>query len=207
MNITRGKFDEYPCVRIDGMLHITTSGANCLCGQSYQYIQKGKKTTPLLWRTIGEIDCRKCKELVLRRSTDKQPDSAARIMTIQDRMSALFLELRALAEDPDCDEAAFCDAVKVLDADLALAKSTFMLSGHTLALESAPADHQPYANGKKKRIYCVELGRPFDSIAAAHKETGINAGNISSALRGIIKTAGGYHWIYLHYDNRKESAE
>ena len=49
----------------------------------------------------------------------------------------------------------------------------------------------------RKKIYCVELDREFDSLLEAATELGIYQGNISAAARGRIKTTGGYHWRYI----------
>lgn len=57
-------------------------------------------------------------------------------------------------------------------------------------------------NGRKlagrqisKKVLCVELNKVFDSIKQARKEFG---DGVSACLRGITKTAGGYHWKYVN---------
>lgn len=58
--------------------------------------------------------------------------------------------------------------------------------------------------GKKKVIYCVELNHGFTSITKASLDTGINSGNIASALKGTLKTAGGFHWEYRSKDETND---
>lgn len=45
-----------------------------------------------------------------------------------------------------------------------------------------------------KAVYCVELDCTYKSLAEASRLLNISEGNISSAVRGNRKTAGGYHW-------------
>lgn len=46
-----------------------------------------------------------------------------------------------------------------------------------------------------KKVMCIETGKVFDSIKSAEAAT--NATTICNALKGRIKTAGGYHWRYV----------
>ena len=48
-----------------------------------------------------------------------------------------------------------------------------------------------------KPVLCVELKRKFSSIAEASKETNINYRSILDAVKGRMRTAGKYHWVYL----------
>lgn len=54
------------------------------------------------------------------------------------------------------------------------------------------------AKSKSKPIYCVELGKKFESMTNASKELNVKIENISRALRGRRSTAGGYHWKYIN---------
>ena len=47
-----------------------------------------------------------------------------------------------------------------------------------------------------KQVYCVELNRTFGTIAAAANFINTTHSNVSKCLRGLQKTAGGYHWQY-----------
>ena len=51
-------------------------------------------------------------------------------------------------------------------------------------------------NGRKNKVICVELGITFESIRMASRKTGCRQSNIISALKGRLKTSGGYHWKY-----------
>lgn len=46
-----------------------------------------------------------------------------------------------------------------------------------------------------KRVECIELGKIFNSLAEAKRETGAN--NIHAVCKGRIKTSGGFHWRYI----------
>lgn len=50
------------------------------------------------------------------------------------------------------------------------------------------------SEGHKKMVLCVETKKKYRSIMEAEKETGIS--NISKAVKGKRKTAGGYSWGY-----------
>lgn len=48
-----------------------------------------------------------------------------------------------------------------------------------------------------RAIYCVELNNHYKSIAEAARLLNISGGNISEAIKGNRKTAGGYRWRWL----------
>ena len=48
-----------------------------------------------------------------------------------------------------------------------------------------------------KQVYCVETKKTYYSISYAAMETGIKVSSISKACKGVLKSAGGYHWKYL----------
>lgn len=48
-----------------------------------------------------------------------------------------------------------------------------------------------------KAVICVEMGTLYSSVTEAAKSIGVTHGAISMAVRGIRKTAGGYHWKYV----------
>lgn len=50
---------------------------------------------------------------------------------------------------------------------------------------------------KRRKVYCVELDKQFNSQAEAVRETGISQTCLSCALNGKRLTAGGYHWRYV----------
>lgn len=47
-----------------------------------------------------------------------------------------------------------------------------------------------------KKVMCIETGRAFYSMGDAADFAGVAPHNISDAVRGVTKTAGGYHWRY-----------
>ena len=52
-----------------------------------------------------------------------------------------------------------------------------------------------------KRVKCIETGKIYYSTIIASQQTGIRAGGIQDAARGVQKTCGGYHWEYILDDN------
>lgn len=59
------------------------------------------------------------------------------------------------------------------------------------------------AQSQRKKIYCVELNRVFESIKAAQEELGIKGHHIGEVCSGTRKTCDGYHWRY--YDAEYQS--
>ena len=55
-----------------------------------------------------------------------------------------------------------------------------------------------------KKIKCVETGEIYKTIKEASENIGISSNGIVSALKGKIKTAGGYHWKYVEEENEEE---
>ena len=49
---------------------------------------------------------------------------------------------------------------------------------------------------QSKPVICIETGKRYEAISVASRETKICDDSISKVCRGIIKTAGGYHWKY-----------
>lgn len=76
------------------------------------------------------------------------------------------------------------DKLKYMKQKLTIEKGGLILSRYPDKLPS----------GMRRSVICVETGKFYESITQAAEDTGINSGNISSAVRGLIPTAGGYHW-------------
>lgn len=59
-------YGEIPCVKINGIQHITISGTECLCGQSYTYgrpINRHDMTcNNLIWRELESVTCETCRD-------------------------------------------------------------------------------------------------------------------------------------------------
>ena len=53
-----------------------------------------------------------------------------------------------------------------------------------------------YSEANKKAVICVETGILYSSVTEAAKSIGVTRTAISFVVRGINKTAGGYHWKY-----------
>ena len=70
------------------------------------------------------------------------------------------------------------------------AKTAYLLEGTNISL------YQHRYDSKDWPIICIETREVFTSIPKASLFTGINGGNISSAVHDKLKTAGGYHWEY-----------
>ena len=54
------------------------------------------------------------------------------------------------------------------------------------------------AEKKYKKVLCLETGVVYESITEAGNATKTSPGNICYCCKGILKTAGGYHWEYCY---------
>lgn len=59
-------------------------------------------------------------------------------------------------------------------------------------------------NPSAKSVVCVETGEIFPTMKDAEIATGTLWQGISHVVRGVRKTAGGYHWKYYHEENRHD---
>lgn len=50
---------------------------------------------------------------------------------------------------------------------------------------------------RKRKVYCVELKKVFESAAKAAEETGTYRSNITKCCQNKLNTTGGYHWNYI----------
>lgn len=128
-------------------------------------------------------------------------ETTKQIGAARDMITSLLYELRKLAESENCDAEELEVALKEVENSLSLTKKAFILAGHRSGIGDSNADHNPYtSDGRPKKILCVELKKFYDSPAEAHRGTGVNSGNIYKAATGEIRTAGGYHWMYIDPD-------
>ena len=82
---------------------------------------------------------------------------------------------------------------------------------HISHLHTFPKGHIPWNKGvpmdeetknklleksKRKPVLCIETNTEYKSIREAYRKTNINDNHIGEAIKGIRKTAGGYHWQY-----------
>lgn len=62
--------------------------------------------------------------------------------------------------------------------------------------ERQKALHSGANNPIAKAVICIETGEVFPTIASAAKAINVSYQTVSSCVRGISKSAGGYHWKY-----------
>lgn len=70
--------------------------------------------------------------------------------------------------------------------------------------ESLKGKFEGSKNPSAKAVVCIETGRVFQTMKDAQTETGIRWQGISHAVRGVRKTAGGYHWKYYCGEEQHE---
>lgn len=60
-------YGDIPCVKQNGIIHITKCATECLCGQKWSYSRPSNredfKTENIIWRNLNAVTCEKCKEL------------------------------------------------------------------------------------------------------------------------------------------------
>lgn len=60
-------YGDIPCAKLDGIIHITKSGTECLCGAKWQYgyVNKDRPQEKhnIIWRELDTVTCNKCKEV------------------------------------------------------------------------------------------------------------------------------------------------
>lgn len=59
-------YGDIPCVKINGIQHITISGTECLCGQPYTYGKPMNRHSMtcnnLIWRELESVTCKTCRD-------------------------------------------------------------------------------------------------------------------------------------------------
>ena len=68
-------------------------------------------------------------------------------------------------------------------------------------LKKVYREHGDEIRKNKRFIRCAEIGEIFQSITVAANFYKINISNITSACRGRLQTAGGFHWQYVESEN------
>lgn len=60
-------YGDIPCTKLGGIIHITQSGTEYLCGAKWQYSNINKdrpqKKHNIIWREVNVVNCPKCKEI------------------------------------------------------------------------------------------------------------------------------------------------
>ena len=62
-------------------------------------------------------------------------------------------------------------------------------------------------NKMRKKIICIENGKIYNGLIEAEEMLNISVKQISKCLRGISKTAGGFHWKYGITDDDSATGE
>ena len=75
--------------------------------------------------------------------------------------------------------------------------------GHIVSKETRQKISKKNKHGTKPikyfiQVTCVETNKTYISMAEAKRDTGTREAAIRRCLRGISKTAGGYHWRYAN---------
>jgi hypothetical protein len=65
-------YGDIPMIKLGKEVHVTKSGTELLCGETYQYgtINRQGKSINIIWRNEDAITCEKCKMLY----SDSQQD-------------------------------------------------------------------------------------------------------------------------------------
>jgi hypothetical protein len=62
-------YGDIPCTKLNGIIHITKSGTECLCGVKWQYgyINKDRpqEKPNIIWRELDAVTCNKCKAIFI----------------------------------------------------------------------------------------------------------------------------------------------
>lgn len=53
------------------------------------------------------------------------------------------------------------------------------------------------SQANSKKVICIETGIKYDSLQKAYEDTKISRSIIGRCCNGKLKTAGGYHWMFL----------
>ena len=60
-------YGDIPCVKLNGIVHITRCATECLCGEKWSYSRPSNRedfqTENIIWRNLNAVTCEKCKEL------------------------------------------------------------------------------------------------------------------------------------------------
>ena len=59
-----------------------------------------------------------------------------------------------------------------------------------------------------KKVICIETGKEYETLAAAAKDCNYSSpSHISTACRGLRKTAAGYHWQFIEKEKGEKTNE
>ena len=65
-------YGDIPCVNLSGIIHITKSSTECLCGDSWKYgvVSRAGKSKNIIWRNLDRVSCERCKEIYLKENSE-----------------------------------------------------------------------------------------------------------------------------------------
>lgn len=81
--------------------------------------------------------------------------------------------------------------IREIDKALNYLKQRYVIESEGMEITQK---QEAITDGSPLPIVCIETGKVYDSISQASQDTGINSGNISLAVRGIIPATKGFHW-------------
>ncbi|MBO5373689.1 MAG: hypothetical protein J6A75_13370 [Lachnospiraceae bacterium] len=60
-------YGDIPCTKLDGIIHITTSATECMCGKKWRYAHNNKdryeEKHNIIWRVLDAVTCDRCKKI------------------------------------------------------------------------------------------------------------------------------------------------
>lgn len=102
---------DIPCVKLNGIIHITKCATECLCGQKWSYSRPSNredfKTENIIWRNLNAVTCEKCKELGVKKENGNTIDPSISFHNISCNQMLLALY-------PDIIKKAFAEYEKRL---------------------------------------------------------------------------------------------
>lgn len=73
----------------------------------------------------------------------------------------------------------------------------FLNKGKTHSEETKRKMSESHKGMNSKKVLCIETNITYNSISEASQHTDIDSGNIGGVCHGRLKTAGGYHWVFV----------
>lgn len=60
-------YGDIPCTKLNGVIHITKSGTECLCDKKWTYGRPSNReslhSNNIIWRELDAVTCSACKEI------------------------------------------------------------------------------------------------------------------------------------------------
>ena len=122
------------------------------------------------------------------------------------RKKYLIHRLVAIAFIPNTDNKTEVDHINTIRTDNRVENLRWVTSKENSNNELSKKNYSKSNKGRKyseetkdkkrKKIYCIELDKVFNSIKEASEELNISKGSICLVCKGIYKQIKGYHFIY-----------